>query len=505
MIDEGPNEIELGLTPQLEKEGIVTRAVFYRKAGSVQVLLNHQYESKSIVTSIDIKNWNDTQELFEKTLKRRGIKDQHIPLLADILDENYHVIISQVDKEEEDEERTESAAQVALRLAGDQCGTPFMDQFGTPYITIAVGRNSNSGDGGDGNDGNDLYDHIETVELDSRSFRHWLCRAFYSDSDGERILTSDNVTNVLSVLKARAEFDSGDRRELHLRVASIAEDRNTIYYDLTNKDWEYVKITPEGWRIVKPSKITPTIFKRVKNQKPQVYPTKSGDYPADIFDRWLGIINIKHADESNHEEIQKEEDAKILLKCYVVALFFEQISKAIEMAYGDQGAAKSSHQELVKDLVDPSVARTLAFPKDINELNQALAHNYISYFDNVSHIPDWISDQLCRAATGAGFEKRKLFTDDEDVIYDFKRPIGFNGVNLAATKSDLKDRGDRYDSNSNNNGWKNKSFRAYADYMATTSFREGINELLSLMKKYSNLALMCAEAVPWRCHRRVLN
>ena len=40
--------------------------------------------------------------------------------------------------------------------------------------------------------------------------------------------------------------------------------------------------------------------------------------------------------------------------------------------------------------------------------------------------------------------------------------------------------------------------------MATTSFREGINELLSLMQKYSNLAIMCSEAVPWRCHRRMI-
>ena len=40
--------------------------------------------------------------------------------------------------------------------------------------------------------------------------------------------------------------------------------------------------------------------------------------------------------------------------------------------------------------------------------------------------------------------------------------------------------------------------------MATTSFRGGINELLSLMKKYSSLAIMCAEAVPWRCHRRMI-
>ena len=40
--------------------------------------------------------------------------------------------------------------------------------------------------------------------------------------------------------------------------------------------------------------------------------------------------------------------------------------------------------------------------------------------------------------------------------------------------------------------------------MATTSFRVGINELLSLIKKYSRLAIMCAEAVPWRCHRRMI-
>lgn len=53
-------------------------------------------------------------------------------------------------------------------------------------------------------------------------------------------------------------------------------------------------------------------------------------------------------------------------------------------------------------------------------------------------------------------------------------------------------------------GWKNNSFRAYADYMTTTPFKEGINEILSLMTHYNTLAVMCAEAVPWRCHRRMI-
>ena len=77
----------------------------------------------------------------------------------------------------------------------------------------------------------------------------------------------------------------------------------------------------------------------------------------------------------------------------------------------------------------------------VAELVQKLMHNYICYFDNVSVIREWISDQLCRAVTGSGFSKRELWTDDDDIIYNFKRCIGFNGINLAATKADLLDRG----------------------------------------------------------------
>jgi uncharacterized protein (DUF488 family) len=56
-----------------------------------------------------------------------------------------------------------------------------------------------------------------------------------------------------------------------------------------------------------------------------------------------------------------------------------------------------------------------------------------------------------------------------------------------------------------NSGWQNKSFKSYADYMVTSSFREGIKELLLLLTKCDySLAIMCSEAVPWRCHRRLI-
>lgn len=54
-----------------------------------------------------------------------------------------------------------------------------------------------------------------------------------------------------------------------------------------------------------------------------------------------------------------------------------------------------------------------------------------------------------------------------------------------------------------NTAWRNASFRAYADYMATTGFADGLDELLALASDLRT-TLMCAEAVWWRCHRRLI-
>lgn len=57
--------------------------------------------------------------------------------------------------------------------------------------------------------------------------------------------------------------------------------------------------------------------------------------------------------------------------------------------------------------------------------------------------------------------------------------------------------------NSNNTVWRNKSFRAYADYMETASFKTGIDKLTAAAKK-QRTAVMCSEAVWWRCHRSMI-
>ena len=58
---------------------------------------------------------------------------------------------------------------------------------------------------------------------------------------------------------------------------------------------------------------------------------------------------------------------------------------------------------------------------------------------------------------------------------------------------------------SRNTAWRNEAFRGYADHMETEGFREGANRLVDLANKVGPSALMCAEAVWWRCHRALIS
>jgi uncharacterized protein (DUF488 family) len=58
---------------------------------------------------------------------------------------------------------------------------------------------------------------------------------------------------------------------------------------------------------------------------------------------------------------------------------------------------------------------------------------------------------------------------------------------------------------SKNTAWRNASFRGYADYMETEEFRKGVERLLDLAAGAGPTAIMCAEAVWWRCHRSLIS
>jgi DNA polymerase I len=409
-----------------------------------------------VVVQIDQKKLTNTRDAFEKEALRYPdlSKDTVNKVLLYLMDaSNGYLKYLLYNKAEElnGKNHKESsqiqllsgkraAALLALKLAKQHCQDFFIDNLGQPDAAVKIDK------------------HLEVLPIKSSRFKNWLCKIFYdytserhkevSNKDGQSkkihsiedvendaekdteeeedtsdILTTENLNNVLRVLEAKATFSKNPPKDLHLRVAKY-DNGNSILYDLTNPEWQVIRVTERGWDV----EYAPVVFRRYSNQIPQVYPSK--EYSPEVFDRFMDLLNIKD-----------QEDNKLLFKVYIIALFYPGIQHPALMLHGEKGTAKSTLQELVKMLVDPSVIQTLAFSRNIESMIQKLAHNYICYFDNVSKISEAISDILCRAVTGSGFSKRELFTNDDDIIYNFKCCIGINGINLGATKSDLVDRG----------------------------------------------------------------
>src|SRR6185437_11944668 len=95
---------------------------------------------------------------------------------------------------------------------------------------------------------------------------------------------------------------------------------------------------------------------------------------------------------------------------------------------GEQGSAKTVLSKVLRALVDPNVAPVRALPRDERELMIAANNSHLLAFDNLSGLPPWLSDALCRIASGGSFPVRRLYTDDEEVVFQAERPVILNGI-----------------------------------------------------------------------------
>jgi hypothetical protein len=94
-------------------------------------------------------------------------------------------------------------------------------------------------------------------------------------------------------------------------------------------------------------------------------------------------------------------------------------------------------------LIDPNTAPLRALPREDRDLFIAATNGHVLAFDNVSGLPPWISDTLCRLATGGGFAVRQLYTDQDEILFDAVRPVILNGIEDIITRPDLADRRSR--------------------------------------------------------------
>ena len=179
-----------------------------------------------------------------------------------------------------------------------------------------------------------------------------------------------------------------------------------------------MKVGAGGWGFAESS---PVLFRRFPNLKPLPDPVAGGSAKG-----LVGYANLK-ADRD-----------KRLFTAYGATVALPHVGRPILNASGAMGSGKTTIGRLLKRLLDPTAPETVRL--DPRDFLQKASHAYVVMLDNQNTIPEWGADTLCRLVTGEADSKRRLYTDDEDVIIELRRAVLLNGINVPTDRGDVLDR-----------------------------------------------------------------
>jgi len=256
--------------------------------------------------------------------------------------------------------------------------------------------------------------HRETWAVNAGGFRRWLAMRHFEEHG--KAPGSQAIQDALGVLAGRAQF-AGPEHSVAVRVA---EAEGCIWLDLADADWRAVRVGPAGWEVAPDP---PVRFVRRRGMLPLPVPTHGGR-----LDDLRPIVNLP-----------AESQWVLFVACLVAALRPGRPFPVL-VVNGEQGSAKSSLCRVFRSLIDPNEAPLRRPPKDERDLMIAAANGWVVGYDNLSAIPPHLSDSLCCLATGGGFGTRELYTDDEEKLFNVKRPVVVNGIEDLVTRPDLLDR-----------------------------------------------------------------
>jgi hypothetical protein len=257
-------------------------------------------------------------------------------------------------------------------------------------------------------------DHLETFRLRDAAFRSRLAHLFYKSTQG--VASGENLGAALNLLEGPALFD-GPEKTVHIRVAQT---QGAIYLDLGDGERRTVQITPSGWKV---TLLCPVTFWRAKGMIALPTPVRGGSM-ADL----RPFLNVR-----------SEEDFLLILG-WLAAGFRAEGPFPILVLEGGQGAAKTTCSKLLRSLIDPNTTPVRSLPGSERDLMIAAKNSWCQVFENVSGVPDWLSDSFCRLSTGGGFSIRRNYTDDEEQLFNASRPLMLNGIHVGLTRPDALDR-----------------------------------------------------------------
>lgn len=328
--------------------------------------------------------WGDEQNRRRRSSPQRSHNNSHNDLVTDEHEQT---------PKKTQKNNSRNQAEELVRLCETYVSEFIKDQFDRLYVRLYIN------------------DHFELWVTSSKRFSTWLARLYRQNYEKP-------PTNQ-ALKQAQIQIDAicyeKTRQTLHNRVARLDD---KILYDLTNDDWECVEITADGFQIVP----QPAIFRRFSHQLPQSSPIECND-----IDLLWNFFNVP-------------EDKRCVLAVLIATWFIPDISHPILILHGEPGTGKSTMSRMLRQLVDPSATPTLAAPRNAELADQIFDHNWLAPLDNLSKIPGWLSDMLCRVVTGEGSAKRVHYSNDDDFIRSYRRCVILNGIGNPAIQADLLDR-----------------------------------------------------------------
>ena len=256
--------------------------------------------------------------------------------------------------------------------------------------------------------------HHETLRIGSKAFKYWLQHLYWNKH--KSAINSQAMQGAIGLLRGQALFE-GPMYPVFVRLAALD---GSIWLDLANEKWQAMQIDSSGWRVVDKPAVR---FIRPRGMMPLPIPKRGGK--VDHLRRHLNFGS---------------EDNWRLVVAWLVATLRPNGPYPVLGVHGEQGSAKSTLCRMLRSLVDPNEVDLRSEPQDERDLMIAASNGWIIALENLSKIPPWISDALCRLSTGGGFGTRELFSDGEEKLFNAKRPIMLNGINEVVTRSDLASR-----------------------------------------------------------------
>ena len=258
--------------------------------------------------------------------------------------------------------------------------------------------------------------HRETYEIGSKQFHRWIRRRFYEETSGSAP-NSEALQSAIETIKARGEY-TGKKREVFLRVGSC---ERKIYIDLCNEVWQAVEIDKDGWRLVDDP---PIRFRRTESMQALPTPIPGGSVSA-----LIKYLNVRSKSDF------------VLIVCWALMVLQNWGRTYPVLAIsGEQGSAKSTCSETIRNLLDPNIAPLRSLPRKDDDLFVSANRTHILAFDNISKLPNWLSDSLCMLTFRGAISKRQQRKDADEVILNRKNPIILNGIENPVYRGDLANR-----------------------------------------------------------------